>query len=68
MRSEIARSHTDSLQEWARSWEVDPASGTGEVAFLMRRAAQQIERVLRDDPPAAAEPPAPAEVEAVRAD
>ena len=68
MRQEIADSHVESLQEWARYWESDAASGTGEVAFLMRRAAQQIERVLRGDPPAAVEPPTPAETEAVRAD
>ena len=63
MRVEIIRSQSDSLMEWAAMWEADPASGSNEVGFLLRRAARLMKGQVDD-----AEPNAPLQIEHVVAD
>jgi len=49
MNKDLGRAHISTLSDWALTYERDGTSGTGEVAFLLRRAARQIGRVVGID-------------------
>jgi hypothetical protein len=40
MNKDIAIAQADTLRTWAEQWSRDDESGSGEVAFLMARAAR----------------------------
>lgn len=46
MITEVARSHFQSLEDWARQWSQDGTEGASEIAFLMQRAARMIRRTI----------------------
>jgi hypothetical protein len=46
MQEDAAKSQAGTLREWASQWRGEGAEGAAEAAFLLERAARQIERTI----------------------